>query len=152
MLADQNDSATTLPDNLLALPLWAAVSALGLLGAGVAVGFIFLLTPGLGDAERSSGSELLLISLPVLALAIGLIGASWARTERIDRMAATFLHGTVGNKLEAYLVGPNRESKVSIRFHRYLNESRDWPDRVLPTVLRSARRVHISTQREVLRP
>lgn len=111
MLADQTDSSTTLPDNLLALPLWAAASALGLLSAGVAVGFIFLLTPGLSDAERSSGSELLLVSLPVLALAIGLIGASWARTERIDRMAATFLHQTVGKKLEAYLVGASSDTE-----------------------------------------
>jgi len=104
MLVDQSDSASTLPDNLLALPLWAAITALGLLSAGVAVGFIFLLTPGLSDVERSAGSQLLIISLPVLALAVGVIGASWARTERIDAMEATFLRHTVGKKLETYLV------------------------------------------------
>jgi hypothetical protein len=98
------ESSSKLPDNLLALPLWAAVTALGLLSAGVAVGFLFLLTP-LGEAERTAGGELLVISLPVLSLAIGVLGASWARTERIDTMISGFLRHTVRKKLETYLVG-----------------------------------------------
>jgi hypothetical protein len=74
MVAEQNESSSRLPDNLLALPLWAAVTALGLLGAGVAVGFVLLLTP-VGEDERSAGSEHLLISLPALAVAVGILGA-----------------------------------------------------------------------------
>lgn len=105
MVAEENQSSSTLPDNLLALPLWAAVTALGLLGAGVAVGFVFLLTPG-GADERSAGSQLLVISLPALAIAIGILGASWARTQRIDTMEASFLRQTVGKKLETYLLTP----------------------------------------------
>ncbi|SPM31523.1 hypothetical protein [Mycobacterium terramassiliense] len=105
MAAEENkESSSKLPDNLLALPLWAAVTALGLLSAGVVVGFIFLLTP-LGEAERTAGSGLLVISLPVLSVAIGILGASWARTERIDSMVAGFLRHTVRKKLEIYLVG-----------------------------------------------
>jgi Thioredoxin len=59
-----------------------------------------------GEDERSAGSEHLLISLPALAVAVGILGASWARTERIDAMESTFLRHTVGKKLETYLVAP----------------------------------------------
>jgi uncharacterized membrane protein len=106
---EQSDTGTKLPDNLLALPLWAAISALALLSGGVAVGFTLLLTPGLVDADRGAGAQLLVISLPALALAIGVLGTSWARTARIDAMQATFLRHTVGKKLEAYLVAPRPE-------------------------------------------
>lgn len=106
MAEEQNESSSRLPDNLLALPLWAAITAIGLLSAGVVVGFVFLLTPGLTEAERSAGSHLLIISLPALAVATGILGASWARTERIDAMQASFLRDTVGKKLETYLVAP----------------------------------------------
>lgn len=109
MLAEQNDSSTSLPDNLLALPIWAATSAIGLLAAGVTIGFVFLLAPGL-SGDRSVGSQLLIISLPTLALSIGVVGASWARTHRIDSMEETFLRSTVGKKLEAYLVGADSRS------------------------------------------
>jgi hypothetical protein len=97
MPAEQNESSSRLPDNLLALPLWAAVAGLGLLTAGVVVGFAFLLTP-VGETERNVGSQLLVISLPVLSLAIGILGASWARTQRIDSMVGSFLRGTVRKK------------------------------------------------------
>ena len=106
MAEEQNESSSRLPDNLLALPLWAAITAIGLLSAGVVVGFVFLLTPGLTEAERSAGSHLLIISLPALAVATGILGASWARTERIDAIQASFLRDTVGKKLETYLVAP----------------------------------------------
>jgi hypothetical protein len=127
---EEGDASIRLPDNLLALPIWAVVSSLTLLGTGVALGFAFLLTPGLTDTERTAGSELLLFSLPVLALAIGLIGASWARTERIDSMATTFLNDTVGKKLAAYLIGNGDRTKdgrpyppLFVRIERFVQPS-----------------------------
>jgi hypothetical protein len=103
---EQDKSSSRLPDNLLALPLWAALIAIGLLSTGVVVGFVFLLTPGLNEAERTAGGNILLISLPALAIATVILGASWARTERIDAMQKSFLRHTVGKKLETYLVAP----------------------------------------------
>jgi hypothetical protein len=103
---DQSESSSRLPDNLLALPLWAAITAIGLLTIGVVVGFAFLLIPALSEAERTAGGHLLLISLPALAVATGILGASWARAARIDAMQASFLRHTVRKKLETYLVEP----------------------------------------------
>jgi hypothetical protein len=103
---EKNDSSSRLPDNLLALPLWAAITAIGLLGTGVGVGFFFLLTPGLSEPERAAGGQILLISLPALAIATVILGTSWSRTERIDAMERSFLRHTVGKKLETYLVAP----------------------------------------------
>jgi hypothetical protein len=106
---DRSDSESTLRDNLVALPVWVSLTALGLLAVGVAVGFTLLLAPNLSDALRSAGGQLLVVSLPVLALVIGVFGASRARPERIDAMVATYLRQTVGDKLEAYLVKPKLE-------------------------------------------
>jgi hypothetical protein len=103
---EKNESSSRLPDNLLALPLWAAIAAIGLLSTGVVVGFVFLLTPGLDEAERTAGGQVLLIALPALAIGTVILGASWARTERIDAMEKSFLCHTVGKKLETYLVAP----------------------------------------------
>jgi hypothetical protein len=100
-----DESSSTLRDNLLALPLWAPLIAFGLLAVGVGVGFTLLLVPNLSDALRGAGGQLLVISLPVLALLVGLLGASWAHTKRIDGMVAAYLRRTVGDKLHAYLVG-----------------------------------------------
>jgi hypothetical protein len=104
-------SQTTLRDNLLALPLWAALVAFGLLTAGVSVGFTLLLLPDLNDSLRSAGGQLLVVSLPVLALLVGLVGASWARTKRIDDMVAAYLRHTVGDKLHSYLVTAGRDGE-----------------------------------------
>lgn len=104
MAEEKNESSAKLPDNLLALPLWAAITAIGLLTTGVGVGFVFLLVPGLSEAERTAGGHVLLIALPALAIATVILGASWARTERIDAMQKSFLCNTVGKKLETYLV------------------------------------------------
>jgi hypothetical protein len=103
---EQSDSQSTLRDNLLALPIWAVLIALSLPAIGVAVGFILLLTPHLVQALRIAGGQLLVVSLPVLALAVGLLGATRAGTERIDVLTATFLRRTIGSKLETYLVTP----------------------------------------------
>jgi hypothetical protein len=73
------------------------------------VGFTLLLAPHLGDSLRSAGGQILVIALPVLAVSIGLLGAAWARTQRIDAMVAHYLRTTVGDKLEAYLVGSSAE-------------------------------------------
>jgi hypothetical protein len=102
----RSDTESTLRDSLLALPLWAGITALSLLAGSVALGFTFLLAPGMSDALRSAGGQLLVVSLPALALTIGVMGASVARTERIDGMVAKFLRQTVGDKLEAYLLPP----------------------------------------------
>jgi hypothetical protein len=104
-VADEKTESSRVPDNLLALPLWAAITAIGLLSTGVIVGFAFLITSGPNDAERTAGGQILLISLPALAIATVVLGASWARTERIDAMQKGFLRKTVGKKLEIYLVG-----------------------------------------------
>jgi hypothetical protein len=103
---EKNESSSRVPDNLLALPLWAAIIAIGLLSTGVVLGFTFLITSGPNDAERTAGGQVLLISLPALAVATVVLGASWARTERIDAMQKGFLRNTIGKKLETYLVGP----------------------------------------------
>jgi hypothetical protein len=110
---DQKDSPSPLSDNLLALPRWAVWATLGLLALGVASGFTFLIVPNLNDALRSAGGSLLVISLPALALSIGLLGGSWARTERIDAMTARYLYHTVGNKLESHLVGQTSDTSLS---------------------------------------
>jgi hypothetical protein len=112
----RNDSQSPLNDNLLALPRWAVFSAVGLLTAGVTVGFVLLFAPGLSDALRSAGGQMLLISLPALALTTGLLGATWARTERIDDMVAWYLTHTVGDKLENYLVGSRNLDKTQSQF------------------------------------
>jgi hypothetical protein len=104
-MADEGASQSTLRDNLLALPLWAPLIAFGLLAAGVGVGFTLLLVPDLSDALRTAGGQLLVVSLPVSALLVGLLGASWAQTKRIDGMIASYLRGTVGDKVHAYLIG-----------------------------------------------
>jgi hypothetical protein len=106
MAEDRFESSSRLPDNLLALPLWAATAAIGLLTIGVGVGFAFLLTPGLNEAERAAGGQVLLIALPALAIATVILGASWSRTARIDAMEKSFLRHTVGDKLKTYLVTP----------------------------------------------
>ncbi len=119
---ERSDSESTLRDVLLALPRWAALSTVGLLTLGVAAGLTLLLAPALSEAIRSVGGHLLVVSLPVLALVTGLLGASWAGTERIDAMVATYLRRTVGDKLETYLVkskrgdGPTRVS-AHLRAH-----------------------------------
>ncbi len=97
-------SDSPLRDSLLALPTWAAYTAIGLLSGGVAVGLALLLAPGMDDTLRSAGGQLLVVSLPVLSVAIGVLGASWSRTERIDELVADYLRKTVGDKLEAYLL------------------------------------------------
>lgn len=97
-------SDSPLRDSLLALPTWAAYTAIGLLSGGVIVGLALLLAPGMDDTLRSAGGQLLVISLPVLSVAIGVLGASWSRTERIDGLVADYLRKTVGDKLEAYLL------------------------------------------------
>lgn len=113
-MGDESRSESSLRDNLLALPIWASLTAFGLLAAGVGVGFALLLAPGISDALRGSGGQLLVLSLPVLAVLAGLLGASWARTQRIDGMVASYLRGTVGTKLQTYLVAPKvRESRAS---------------------------------------
>jgi len=99
-------SESTLRDNLLALPVWALLITFGLLAVGVGVGFTLLLAPGLSDSLRGAGGQLIVVSLPVLALVVGLVGASWARTSRIDAMVGAYLRRTVGDKLRDYLVGP----------------------------------------------
>lgn len=104
MPEEQGESSPKLPDNLLALPLWAAMTAIGMLAIGVIVGFVFLLVPGLTEAERTAGGHVLLISLPALAIATVILGTSWARTQRIDSMQAAFLRHTVYRKLKTYLV------------------------------------------------
>lgn len=106
MAEEKNENASRVPDNLLALPLWAAITAIGLLGAGVVVGFTFLITSGPNEAERTAGGQVLLISLPALAVVTIVLGSSWARTERIDAMQKGFLRNTIGKKLETYLIGP----------------------------------------------
>lgn len=115
---DQKDSSSPLSDNLLALPRWAVWATLGLLALGVALGFTFLIVPNLNNALRSAGGSLLVISLPALALSIGLLGSSWARTERIDAMTARFLYHTVGDKLESNLVGSTSDTPLFVRMER----------------------------------
>ena len=100
----QGDGQSTVRDNLLTLPRWAAFTSVALLGLGALVGVTLLFAPDVSATLRASGGQLLVISLPGLALAIGLLGASWSRTERIDFMVHKFLRETVGNKIEAYLV------------------------------------------------
>jgi hypothetical protein len=113
---EPNESKARLPDNLLALPLWAAITSIGLLSTGVVVGFVFLITPGLNEAERTAGGNILLISLPALAIATVILGASWARTERIDTMQKSFLRHTVGKKLEIYLVASKSDKDASTAY------------------------------------
>jgi hypothetical protein len=115
---DQRDSPSPLSDNLLALPRWAVGATLGLLALGVALGFTFLIVPNLNNALRSAGGSLLVISLPALALSIGLLGSSWARTERIDAMTARYLYHTVGDKLESNLVGSTSNTPRFVRMER----------------------------------
>lgn len=99
-------SDSNLRDSLMALPGWAALTAVGLLGAGIGAGVMLLLLPDLNAALRGAGGQLLLITLPVLALAVIALGASLASTERIDDMVATFVGKTMGDKFEAYLLPP----------------------------------------------
>jgi hypothetical protein len=115
---DQRDSPSPLSDNLLALPRWAVGATLGLLALGVALGFTFLIVPNFNNALRSAGGSLLVISLPALALSIGLLGSSWARTERIDAMTARYLYHTVGDKLESNLVGSTSNTPRFVRMER----------------------------------
>jgi hypothetical protein len=102
---NRSDSQSPLSDNLLALPRWATVFAVGLLSVAVTLGFLLLLIPGLDNSLRGDGAQLLVVSLPALALTIGFLGATWASTARIDNMVAWYLRHTIGDKLEAYLVG-----------------------------------------------
>jgi hypothetical protein len=102
---NRSESQSPLSDNLLALPRWASVVAVGLLTVGVSVGFSLVLIPGLDSSLRSAGAELLVVSLPALALTVGFLGATWASTSRIDNMVAWYLRDTVGDKLSSYLVG-----------------------------------------------
>jgi hypothetical protein len=53
--------------------------AASLLSAGVVIGLILLLAPGVAASTRSSGGQLLVVSLPGLAVVVGLVGASWSR-------------------------------------------------------------------------
>jgi hypothetical protein len=123
---DSNDLQSTLTDNLLVLPRWATGSAVGLLAAGVLTGLALLLAPHLASPLRTAGGDLLVVSLPTLALTIGLLGTSWARTERIDLMIDRYLRGTVGDKLEARLVGDRLEART-VRDKGVARESRPYP-------------------------
>jgi hypothetical protein len=100
-------------DNLIALPKWAVAAALSLLSAGAVAGALLLVIPGLTPAVRDAGGRLLFVSLPVLALGIVGVGASRARTERIDAMVGRFLRHTVARKFRAYLVRPNNDAEAS---------------------------------------
>lgn len=115
---EENNSSSTLNDNILALPRWVVVATLGLLTLGVAFGLALLIVPNLDGALRSAGGSLLVTSLPTLALSIGLLGASWARTERIDAMTARYLYHTVGGKLESNLVGSASDTSLFVRMER----------------------------------
>ncbi|HNQ04957.1 MAG TPA: hypothetical protein PKH69_10125 [Thiobacillaceae bacterium] len=103
-------SDSHLRDSLLALPTWAAYTAIGLLAGGVVVGLVLLLASGMDDTLRAAGGQLLVVSLPVLSVSIGVLGASWSRTGRIDTLVADYLRKTVGDKLEAYLL-PAKKGK-----------------------------------------
>ena len=111
----QRESDSALRDSLLALPPWTALAAVGLLGVGVGAGFVLLLVPHLSDALRGAGGQLLLITLPVLAISVVVVAASRASTKRIDSMVATYVRETIGDKLEAYLVPRKHESEISRR-------------------------------------
>ncbi|HEY5091994.1 MAG TPA: hypothetical protein VII60_01925 [Acidimicrobiales bacterium] len=102
-------------------------TAVGLLAAGVSVGFILLFAPGLSDTLRSAGGQMLVVSLPALALTTGLLGATWARTQRIDDMVAWYLTHTVGDKLDNYLVGsPNLQKTPSQFPPLFIRMERIW--------------------------
>lgn len=93
-------------DNLLALPRWVVAVATSVPVIGVVAGVVLLVMPGIEAELRTSGVQLLVVSVPALALLVGLLGSTWTRTERIDAMVARFLRHTVAAKLEAYLVKP----------------------------------------------
>ena len=97
-------SDSPLRDTLLALPRWTAYTAIGLLACGVLTGIALLAAPGLDDALRSTGGQLLVVCLPVLSVAVGVLGASRTRTERIDALVADYLRQTLREKLHIYLV------------------------------------------------
>jgi hypothetical protein len=100
------ESSQSLSDRLLALPKWARITTIGLLIAGVSLGFVLLLIPLGGDEFRSAGAEILTVSLPVLAIGVGLFGATSESTAHIDALIARFLRRTIAGKLDHYLVGP----------------------------------------------
>ncbi len=105
-------SDSPLRDTLLALPRWTAYTAIGLLACGVLTGIALLAAPGLEDALRGTGGQLLVVCLPVLSVAVGVLGASRTRTERIDALVADYLRQTLKEKLRIYLV---REAAASPR-------------------------------------
>lgn len=101
---DQSGSVSPLRDTLLALPRWAAYTAVGLLVLGVIAGIGLLALPGLDEALHATGGQLLVVCLPVLSVAIGVLGASRSSTERIDAMVADYLRGTLKDKLQIYML------------------------------------------------
>lgn len=101
---ESGDSDSPLRDTLLALPRWTSYTAIGLLACGVLSGIGLLSAPGLGDALRSAGGQLLVVCLPILSLAVGMLGASRTRTGRIDALVAEYLRDTMQEKLRTYLV------------------------------------------------
>jgi hypothetical protein len=101
---DQGGSSS-LRDNLLVLPRWAAFGAVGVLLAGTAIGATLLLAPGDGEQLQGAGAQVLAISLPSLAFALGVLGTARARTSRIDALVARYLRGTMASKFRDYLVG-----------------------------------------------
>lgn len=97
-------SDSQLRDTLLALPRWTAYTAIGLLACGVLTGTALLALPGLEDTLRSAGGQLLVVCLPVLSVAVGVLGASRSGTERIDALVADYLRQTLRDKLHIYLL------------------------------------------------
>lgn len=113
---ERSGSDSNLRDTLMSLPRWVAVTAVGLLTLGVGAGFTLLLLPNVDNSLRGAGGQLLLFSLPVLALAVVALGASRAQTKRIDELVARYVRQTMGEKLEAYLVPPKDGSVRSYPF------------------------------------
>lgn len=107
---DEGVTNSPLRDALLALPPWAAYGAIGLLACGVLTGIALLSTPGLDDALHSTGGQLLVVCLPILSVAIGVLGASGSSTKRIDALVAEYLRNTLQDKLRTYLVHDQSDS------------------------------------------
>lgn len=103
-----------LRDSLIALPqrVLLPIACIPLLAASLGVYLIFSTA---SDSVRTAGILLITLSTPALTVAASLAAAARVRTDDIDRLVATWLANTVGEKLSAYLVG--KDGSPASRLH-----------------------------------
>jgi hypothetical protein len=63
---------------------------------------------------RSTGGQLLVLSVPLLSAALVVVGAGYTGSKRIDHVTQKFLERTCAVKLERYLVGMGARKRKSV--------------------------------------